>query len=609
MATFSAGEVSMDMRKTRPFSVLSLISLALTSAGCGAPAPDEPPGTLRGQLRVTVYDPLDGPSQQKLYLELDGGDWLPLESNAEALADVPSGTEVRLYGARTEDAFVVVDVERLGLGDGLAQTRQALATGSSRVIAAIMINVSGSNHSYTPAQAREAIFGDGTSAKTFWEEGSYGRFTVVGNDDPAGDVFGPYDTNASCTFNGIRDAARNAAQSDGHNLDPYDHIVVLTPPLGSGCPGGGQGDQPGSNALIYGVGINSVWDYVGHEVGHNFGLFHASTWDNCGGAVCGQGHNEYGDPTDIMGRRNGQYMSFYKDIVGWLEPSNVAELTASRQVRICPLETATAGLQSVLVSRGGNDYFHLEYRQAIGHDSYLWTGMTNGILLRAVQSNGTRPMGTPHLINFGSNNNAEDAALEPGQSFTDADIQIAVLEANSDWALVNVIVDGVTPDPVTDAGAECPEAGDTGAGGTGAGGSGAGGTAGSGGLNAGGTAGNGAAAGLGGSAGTSAVGAGGSAGGAAGGSGFGGAAGMSGAAAGVGGSGAATGGALGAGGAAVGVGGAPGGPPPAAGGEPAGCACRAPGKPPGDNGFVAVFGLALAAALGSVRRKRSRATS
>jgi MYXO-CTERM domain-containing protein len=142
-----------------------------------------------------------------------------------------------------------------------------------------------------------------------------------------------------------------------------------------------------------------------------------------------------------MGRRNGHYMSFYKDAMGWLNPENKTTVTSSRQVRLHPIEQPSTGLQSVLVPRGDNTQFHLEFRRALGFDSFLETGLTNGVLLRYMPSGN----GLPHLVNFGSQNAATDASLKPNNTFTDGTRQIRVVEANAESALVDIIIDGMPP--------------------------------------------------------------------------------------------------------------------------------------------------------------------
>ena len=80
-------------------------------------------------------------------------------------------------------------------------------------------------------------------------------------------------------------------------------------------------------------GVNAAPFCVEHEVGHNYGLMHASTWPS--GAST---RVEYGDVTDVMGSARsdswpyldgmaqGDYQAVYKTMAGWLPLSRIVAL-------------------------------------------------------------------------------------------------------------------------------------------------------------------------------------------------------------------------------------------------------------------------------------------
>lgn len=321
--------------------------------------------SFEGTLRMTVVDPVegDGPPRIEEYLELTDGRYVRVEAGGLG-SGVKSGQRVRTFGRFEGERIRASRIERLETGVqrsvetldemDLSQPLEAVTprpTGASKKIAVILVSLPGAANNFNPDQVRTAVFGaTGRSARTFWEEGSFGKLTIRGHLREDGDVFGPYAISGTCSYSNVVNASAQAAMAAGVDLSPYDHVVRYTPANASGCAGGGQGDQPGKSSIIYGVGINALWDYVGHEVGHNFGCGHASSYDNCQGRFAGScQHNEYGDPTDIMGRRNGYYMSYYKNALGWLEPENHVVVTSSRQVRLYPIERPSSGLLSVLV--------------------------------------------------------------------------------------------------------------------------------------------------------------------------------------------------------------------------------------------------------------------
>jgi hypothetical protein len=471
---------------------------AVAAAGCSAPPTDAPelaggPDVWEGTFRVVIRDRPEAPSTTAEYLELPDGLYVPIDRHVAGLEHVDGGERVRMLGGLSGRRLAANAIERILASSHSRDVAEVVVpggTGPSQKVAVILVSLEGVTNAFDPDQIRTALFGaTGRTSQTYWEEASFGKFTVTGALRTDGDVFGPYTISGDCSYDNIVNASAQAAQNAGVDLSVYDHVVRYTPE--DVCDGGGEGDQPGKNSIIYGLTLNYLWEYVAHEVGHNFGCGHASSYDNCavGAFEGGCDHNEYGDETDIMGSRNGHYMSYYKDALGWLDAANKTVVTSSRQVRLYPIEQAATGLQSVLVPREDDSQFHLEFRQAVGYDSFLEPNLTNGVLLRYLPT-GRRTL--PHLIDFGSSNGPRDAALRPGTTFTDQNKQIKVLDVTAASALVEIVIDGM------------PAGGEGGLGGAGAGG--VGGMAASGGGNGGASRGGRGGGGMGGAGGGAGVG-------------------------------------------------------------------------------------------------------
>ena len=165
---------------------------------------------------------------------------------------------------------------------------------------------------YTPASAQSVTF---TDVSNFDLENSFGQTWLEGA------VVGWYTiaaSSTSCDYNAWASQAEAAATSAGVDLAQYPRRVFGFPQTsacnwwGLGTVGGGSDAQNPSRAWINGPYSLRV---VGHEMGHNFGLYHSrSSTCDAGGCIV----DEYGDDHDIMGGATGHFNAFQKERLGWL---------------------------------------------------------------------------------------------------------------------------------------------------------------------------------------------------------------------------------------------------------------------------------------------------
>ncbi|NQY87896.1 MAG: cadherin-like domain-containing protein [Colwellia sp.] len=300
----------------------------------------------------------------------------------------------------------------------------------------------------TEMQARELVFGE--VSDFFYENSSQQTWL-------AGDVFGWYTlplSNSIChSRNEDRDAADQAAIEAGVDLSTYSRIVYLFTSTPCGTSGSGTVGGNPSRATIHG---HFTADTIAHEMGHNFGLYHSKALD-CHGETLASGCNtiEYGDTYDVMGNPDfGHFNAYQKERLGWLDTNMSSPITVVQTdgtYTIDAYETLNTKPKALKISRGINpvtgveSWFYIEYRQAIGFDSFLssrsysfYRGeVTDGVVVRLVEDNGSGFSQLLHLNldslyseTFGGTD-WYDPALTVGASYFDADSGVTI---RTEWA-------------------------------------------------------------------------------------------------------------------------------------------------------------------------------
>jgi len=330
---------------------------------------------------------------------------------------------------------------------------------------------------FTPAQIDQVMRTNANSTAAFYNEVSYGQqalnITVAcqttkpsgcaANTDAGGWLVSSSATPANCDFNSIGTLADAAATAAGYDIASYyNRFYVLQSTAGCGWAGLAYIGFP---YQAWSNGYNALWVY-GHELGHNFTLYHAGSV-NCGTQVLGGSCSvaEYGDRFDVMGNNSSanQQMHFnaaQKSLLGWIPPSSVATHTSgTKTYTLSPLE---AGGQSsyavkIPVSTDPLRTYWIEFRQPIGFDAALASYPNLGAIIH-VSSPFDYPCSScggddTEILDMTPSNggNFYDSALLVGQKYTDSTygVSVTVNSASANALSVTVAVAGGSPTTTT----------------------------------------------------------------------------------------------------------------------------------------------------------------
>ena len=403
---------------------------------------------LEGELEVLQEDYANGARlRHSLY---SGGTRLLLQFAGNP-PELLTGDRVRVRGVRLDDT--------LALQSGTT----SLTSVQSAAAAAVLPNTFGEQRTmvlmvnfqdnllqpYTLADAQSMVF---TTTSNFDREGSYQQTWLTGN------AFGWFTlamSTAVCDNVTLATLAKQAATGSGVNLSLYTRYVYVFPR--NACTWSGMATIGGNPSQAWINGDMSL-KVVAHEMGHNFGLYHAHALD-CGSSPIEPPctWTEYGDTLDIMGNTPGHFGPYMKERLGWLNFGNSPTITTvqtSGTYRVEPFESASSGgakalkiLKSTDSTTGNRTWYYVEFRQAIGFDAFLnigYSNVLNGVVIRTGTENDA---GSSYLLDMTpATDDWTDPALDGGLSFFDpaSGVTVKTTSVSSTRATVIVTLDAVS---------------------------------------------------------------------------------------------------------------------------------------------------------------------
>ena len=422
------------------FVLLTLIVAAAGRMSSAQHLPG-PTGRLEGDLEV-AYE--DGHGRGRLvYFLKTGGKRLELKFNNRPPQTLRTGMHVSVSGTQNGDILELNSGEAVNVDS----TQLAVAgnpTGQHRVLVILVNFQDKQTQPFTREQAQAVMFG---TVSDFYREASYGQTWLTG------DVYGWYTVPVSfntCDTTAIASYAQQAVVANGANLAAYDHLVYAFPQ--NACTWQGRGSVGGSPSEAW---VNEWFELgiVGHELGHNFGLYHSRSMD-CGDVSIGGNCtvSEYGDTFDLMGGADSAHFNlFQKERLGWINSGTNPPLTnvsTSGAYWLDGFEQQTMTSKGLKVLKstdpqtGMKTWYYIERRTPYGFDSFVSgnANVTNGVVIR---TGGESSGQDTYLLDMTpATASWLDPALTVGQTFTDSDagITISVVSEDATGAMVQITI-------------------------------------------------------------------------------------------------------------------------------------------------------------------------
>ena len=408
--------------------------------------------TLEGEVEILHFDNFDKQTSWEDYLITTTDKKQYTLHIAEGRPNILSHYRIKIRGVKVHEqiALKATDVEVL------SEVELAPAATMKKVGVILFNFQNDTSQSYTQEHARQVTFTASNSANAFYQETSFNKVGLEGKLRIDGDIYGwytiPHD-NTSCDYSAWASAARIAAAADSFSTTGY-NVIIYAFPQTSACSWWGLGSIGGSPASSW-VNGSYALRVVAHEMGHNFGAHHSSSYscvdannirvpisNNCASS-------EYGDPFDIMGSSTNHFNNFQKGRLGYLDVVNTQTVSTNGSYTIAPIEWTTSDVQVLRIPKekdgSGNvtQYYYLEYRQPYGFDNFGSTApVVNGVSIRLAPPYST--ISQSLLIDTASETTSfSDASLIVNKTFEDPikGITISTTGVSSSFATVTIDFD------------------------------------------------------------------------------------------------------------------------------------------------------------------------
>lgn len=343
--------------------------------------------TVEGTTEVLHVDDFKNPVNSKFsYFLKIGNERISLFPTQEI--PIASGARVRAKGIQLDNT-IVATTDKASF-QVLQPAPQPESVGDQKTLV-ILLRFQDSG---PPPLSKEAVYDlvfNGQTQK-FYKEQSYNQVSF------SGDIFGWFTLNYNnpidaCALLGRTDELSKLVDDKLIDLGIYSRVIFVADGYAGGCSSVGKNYFTINNKTYLlshaAMGIEgyntpsryhpfqwTTFDYVlSHELGHSLGVWHANGWDCKNQTLYGEcTHREYGNYFDTMGwdEFSLHFNAFYKELLGWINPSSALLINTSGTYTINPLESdSPTKLAKIKIQGFDLIPLYLEYRKGIGFDAYL----------------------------------------------------------------------------------------------------------------------------------------------------------------------------------------------------------------------------------------------
>ncbi len=423
---------------------------------------------IKGKIFMTdMHSEENDTNDYRYYLETDdNGQKARRELKYNGTKLLMPNTEVSITGGRIEgaDGSILVDeTSGANLSVNSTSANSAVITGGTgyRRVALVLLYWSDLPASATPADATAARTWFSTIKNYFYDE-SHQKLSM--QNDP-GDTYGwanigvPY----SCATY-LNTASGNPIDTKIASLvdfSKYQSVVTIVA-LPGDC-----GDSFGSVGGWYpnGAGLVRVPSFrdpavLEHELSHNLSGNHTALLYNCGPNMPRNCTWDATDDYELLGHpavgnpnlKDGFGLSaFHKELFGWNTFKNINYVIGNGTYNIYSMETEPNMPQSLQICRDIDTFYSVETRNNIGHDAYLPSSMTSGVIVRLIGLNpNAYPLNDPVFSTKGPDSfqmspAITETSLYPGNSMTDTEKGIKITAMSKGLSSASVKVEYTSP--------------------------------------------------------------------------------------------------------------------------------------------------------------------